>query len=1535
MPNAFGYDEGATATAEPQANVFGHVEESGKPNVFGHAEKTQPSGMVDEFQLLNSLGAGLDAGNIQRRTELEKLQPFMPIAQRKTREDIQAMKPADITALHQQHTSYANQQANEIVRSGLAMEGETYGNPIFEMARQQVMDEARKHVKSNPQGAVAAGGVSAAQQFSGMAKRVVERVTGQEDTTALNQQRQTEKAIAAARAEEHPYATAIMGAGGKLVSPEMVAGMVAGAPVKGASMLSNMARGAGAFTGVQTAEQNVQGETMTPIKNAAINAAMMGAGGLTGAAGEALGGGIKTVAAKAIGGGVGQAGVSAGFNAAEGKEFSGPQAAADLVAGAAGALAHAPTDLASGKYAEHVREIIKQNPGISTSDAHSLAKEITRAETSAAQPTPSVSESTPIAAKEIANAESVRNPNEAGNVARGTNEPAPAPVVEPSVPEVVAGKGNVAEPQSRDVAPQIIAVKPDTKALRIPKAILNDSRVSPTVERLKAEGWAQTDMGAEVRFERPKGNTFTSESEAQNVQKSKPAGEVLRGPETSQVREGVRGGNAQKQETPLQVPQGEGRGPAKPARENAVTFKTSQGSTYTVGPDGGTIRNKASHIGHDPADVGAKDKSDRTVYVSPESGKALGMHGTLSGEKRIVERNGKLYAASKNAAGEWGVSPSEKEGHAFTTTPEVGKSPVEFWKGGDKWHAGNPIIEVSSDRLQGRTSLLEGPGGSTGTDKAFREQTSISNLTDKIATMPKPIGDTRVAKMMASAQNLVGGVKDSPSKVGNQLAKLRAGMAAIYHAYASEPGKGDFDTANRKWSGADNESAHEVEKFRKEAKAKVPDPIDRQAVSIFLESGGDAKKLAEWKAAIDADPKLAKYRRVFDRAANLPDNLKAVSTDTDLHHQATLDEAVKAGVLKDGLENYIMHVWKDPEVQRKIAGEASFNSLITNPSFAKKRVIPTYFEGIKRGLVPESLDFADLTAVHERSFREALAARGYIKTLYEGKAKDGRPLATVSPASARTIEEGKGAVLIHPNMKAGEPNGDYKAIDHPSLRGWKWAATVDGKPVMVQGDMMVHPEIYQHLKNNLTKSAIQQWEVNLGGKVIHPGAIALKANAELKHLILSLSAFHQTTLGVHALEHRTKPFGMPELDFSDPVQKDLVQHGLMVAHYSGADAFNEGLSGGGLISKVPGIGPRYQQYADYLFKSYLPRIKMAMAQNALKRNTEVYGDKLTKDQILNLSADQANAAFGGVNLRVLGRSKTFQDVARLALMAPDFLEARARFVGQAAKPYGREQATALIIGALGMYTASKLLNAALSKDHDPRLLDPNPFSVHVGDSDYAFRTIQGDIVDAIEDPLRFMRNRFSPLAKFTAESATGKDRFGQQQDLKDRVLQAAKGEVPIPFQPWVQKPEESAVQKTLESIFKMVGINKKSTTKEDMSAKKSELAQRLRSGQSEDVVEGEVGKDALTRSEAREVYSRSNYVDDAAYNFTNLRTDKMVSNLEAMKPADRRKPLYRDDPSGYSYLDRAEDSIGKSPSLSETDRKALQKRIDKLKSDKR
>lgn len=124
-----------------------------------------------------------------------------------------------------------------------------------------------------------------------------------------------------------------------------------------------------------------------------------------------------------------------------------------------------------------------------------------------------------------------------------------------------------------------------------------------------------------------------------------------------------------------------------------TSFKTSQGSVYTVSGES-TQRTKSLHQMHDPKDVGLKQPSQRTVYVSPDEATKIGAHGTLNTEARprVELTNEGIVLTNKYGRG-WAQTKSEVI--PYFTSPEVGKAPVEFWERG-KYHAGNAITEVTT-----------------------------------------------------------------------------------------------------------------------------------------------------------------------------------------------------------------------------------------------------------------------------------------------------------------------------------------------------------------------------------------------------------------------------------------------------------------------------------------------------------------------------------------------------------------------------------------------------------------------------------------------------------------------------------------------------------------------------------------------------------------------------------------------------------------------------------------------------------------------
>src|SRR3990167_5227345 len=90
------------------------------------------------------------------------------------------------------------------------------------------------------------------------------------------------------------------------------------------------------------------------------------------------------------------------------------------------------------------------------------------------------------------------------------------------------------------------------------------------------------------------------------------------------------------------------------------------------------------------------------------------------------------------------------------------------------------------------------------------------------------------------------------------------------------------------------------------------------------------------------------------------------------------------------------------------------------------------------------------------------------------------------------------------------------------------------------------------------------------------GRAALTTVATLKGTLLSLSGFHQTQVGLHAIFHGVNPFTTPKLDMSKPFQNAIVKKGLIVADYKNMELFHEGITSGGLIGKIPGLGPLTQ-----------------------------------------------------------------------------------------------------------------------------------------------------------------------------------------------------------------------------------------------------------------------------------------------------------------------------------------------------------------------
>jgi N12 class adenine-specific DNA methylase len=646
-----------------------------------------------------------------------------------------------------------------------------------------------------------------------------------------------------------------------------------------------------------------------------------------------------------------------------------------------------------------------------------------------------------------------------------------------------------------------------------------------------------------------------------------------------------------------------------------------------------------------------------------------------------------------------------------------------------------------------------GPGARTlGTD--FPEGSPLGVLTGAVRAQSISPKQTIGERLQAAKENFTDAFADRTDQATAALGRLRVNSLTYLQALKRPAEYSNFQRTLGNWSGADNRTALDIQRWVQTIRRVVPLAIRRDAMTNWIQAEGDVSVL-RMRAALSK----GRLKRGYEAALTLNNEEITLARNISSYLEARLEEGIEADMLKSGIENYITQVWVRPNaVTHKLVADLGTGTLRTDFKFAKKRVFESYFEGEQLGYKPATKDVGNLIAIYDAAFNRSLSARAMVRELSQGFAKDGHKLVVlagrgdvVKPDPKKPVPNPAFFVSpnVHPDGAVAADGRPYVVLNHSALRGHKYVGkTEGGNPVIMQADFLVHPDFAGKLKNVLGRSWLREYAVTRG---------LLKAQSFLKQTKLSISLFHQTQEGIHALFHRTSPFTAPDINLSDPHQWALVSHGLQIADHQGYALFSEGLSGaGGLFEKAPFVGKYLQQYNEYLFKDYIPRIKMQMALHALERNRTRYSGDLSDDQILEMTSNQANAAFGELNYRMLARNKSWQDFWRLTLLAPDFLEARARFVGQALKPYGREQQAALLLMGATMFIGARILNKILDDDYHW----DRPFTVIAGRHEFGLRTLVGDVQHLVTDPRRFLMNRVSPLVRTAIELGTSRDERG-------------------------------------------------------------------------------------------------------------------------------------------------------------------------------
>jgi len=729
----------------------------------------------------------------------------------------------------------------------------------------------------------------------------------------------------------------------------------------------------------------------------------------------------------------------------------------------------------------------------------------------------------------------------------------------------------------------------------------------------------------------------------------------------------------------------------------------------------------------------------------------------------------------------------------------------------------------------------EGPGAKTaGAPKypAIQQLTDQLNAAEKVGKKPSQMRQLleKIAETWAGKGDLVTKAI-AKTRVGWTLAK-QVGRG-IRKASDIDSHLGEYDYAIQSSTAFSKQAGKAIER-------QMRDVTDREAAGILIDSARiatrDPARLATnpdtpatpaevrqvIKDALDILPKDTprNVRRAMERALDPSLELRQFAEGLKQYFGIRAEDAIDADLFEAGLKDYYTHVWgKEDNMPSSLRNAVASGRVNTYFQFSRQRKIPSLIEGILEGKKP-ILDPAKVVPFYNFAMDRAIASRSFVKALSDLKASDGRPAVDVrggavvlDPLDATANP----SVLIKPKGTA-QLTHDYRTINHPAMQKWKWLTkTPEGREVLMRGDLVVHPEFHTQLKRFMDRDVLTASK---------PTQVALAISGTAKGLKLGLipTTFHIAHVGAHAAFHWTNPFRWAPIDFEAPLTRFAIEKGHLKLAPSPAELsmMQEGLGSSGLIRKIPYLGEWSGAISDWMFHQYIPRLKLNTFENAMNR--PVFGarskfmstgralkaGRLTESDVAARIGDSVNNAFGELNhlfLGKVGRDPRFQRFLQLAFLAPDFGEARGRFVLKAASRYGSEERLALITMGVGLYYSARLANY-LSHGNPEKDDWRHAFEVKVKDENgkwhwVGMRSVVGDISHAIDRPGQFLYTRLNPLtSRPTTDFLYGREeRTGRKLSFQERVERAAGAFVPIGLG-GLTEPDRTA----MESLGQSMGL---------------------------------------------------------------------------------------------------------------------------------
>lgn len=653
--------------------------------------------------------------------------------------------------------------------------------------------------------------------------------------------------------------------------------------------------------------------------------------------------------------------------------------------------------------------------------------------------------------------------------------------------------------------------------------------------------------------------------------------------------------------------------------------------------------------------------------------------------------------------------------------------------------------------------------------------------------------------------------------------------------------RNDLNAATTARSTKLQKSFSDSERAQKEINKAVPNERRQAAIAVNMEAGGDGTLLAKWEGAA----KGKAFKQAARDAQTLSPAEIAIRDKAKQAYTVLGARGQRFDAIGDKLrDNYVTHVW---DVSKKFSGIGSsklkdkfkfakarkFETLFdgdqagfTPKTMAIGKLLPAYMHEMNT-VIADRQFVQDVSSGVAKDQRPLVIPKGNAKQV-EANEYVVSPVTKFQRSVYDTAAEAQAALLpgqivtprrasaTHVNPRgfasakdtAGDPidQSDYKVTDQHALSNWRWVNTdKEGNTTLLKSDLSVHPELAKRLNAMMGDSPIRHWynEPSTGTASI-PRAIAKgldTAQSVMKREMFGLLApFHQVQEGTHAIGHTVNPFfGIEDMSRPTPKHIDAMEHGLMILpEKKGSAGYIEGVGGknsflsqaarkfGGKAGRV--LADTIDGYQNYLFHQYIPGLKYKTYEHVLARNMERYASNLksgevTVGDVKMLSTEQSNAAYGHLNYALLDRNPLMQHLMQIGLLAPDFLEARSRFVGQALRApvskAGHEQFRAIATIALIQAGAAYTLSQLLGDEWDPK----HPFELTHNGRTYTMRSVPEDFArlffSGADTRREFVSARINPVVQKIDQLRTGKNYRGEQTGAWETMGELLANYIPI------------------------------------------------------------------------------------------------------------------------------------------------------------